>query len=157
MRRRTITFVLATVAALALAATAVAYITTSGSGSGSASASVTTSAVVLSPGTPSAQIYPGGSSDVAVKLTNSNASPANVKSLVLDSTKGTNGFDVDSSHPGCATSVLSYTSQDNAGSGFTVAANAPLDVDLSGALSMSASAADACQGAQFTVYLKVGP
>jgi hypothetical protein len=147
---------LAAVAALALAATAVAYLTTSGSGSGSASASVTIAPVTLSAGTPANGLYPGGTSDVAVKLANSNTSAVNVKSLVLDTGQGSSGFAVDGTHSGCNTSVLSYATQDNSGHGFTVAPSSSLDVDLSGALTMSAAAADACQGAQFTVYLKAG-
>jgi hypothetical protein len=157
MRRGILKLGLIAVIVLALAATAAAYLSASGSGSGSGSSTATTTAVTLAAGTPTAELYPGGSSDVAVKLTNSNASPVNVKSLVLDTAQGTNGFTVDGSHSGCATSALSYpAAQTNGGAGFTVAPNTSLDVDLSGAVSMATSAADACQGAQFTVYLKVG-
>jgi hypothetical protein len=81
---------------------------------------------------------------------------------VIDTSQGSSGFDVDPSHSGCAVSVLHLTGQTNGGSGFAVPAkvgstNGNLAVDLTGAISMDATAANACQGATFTVYLKVGP
>ena len=76
------------------------------------------------------------------------ATGAGVRVAVIDS-------GVDAAHPGCAVSTLGFTTQTNGGAGWTVAGHGSLPVTLAGALSMSASAANACQGATFTVYLKV--
>jgi hypothetical protein len=62
---------------------------------------------------------------------------------------------VDAAHPGCVVSTLSFTTQTNGGAGWTVPGNGSLPLTLASALSMSTSAANACQGATFTVYLKV--
>lgn len=129
-----------------------------GSGSGSASASTrTTQPVTVSPATASTQVYPGGQSAVALTVTNPNPSSTQIGSLTLDTSSGTGGFAVDSSHSGCGVASLSYATQTNGGSGWSVPANGSLAITLPNALSMSTTAANACQGATFNVYLKTGP
>jgi hypothetical protein len=135
---------------------AFAYSTATGSGTASAQVAGTTGNVTLSAGTPSSALYPGGSGDVALQISNPNSSSVHLPSLVLDTSQGTNGFAVDGSHSGCDVSTLSFTPQDNGGSGFDVPAGSST-LDLTNAISMGTSAASACQGASFTVYLKVGP
>jgi hypothetical protein len=124
----------------------------SGSGTGSASAA-TASNLTLTPGTPASALYPNGSADVATTIANSNPFPVHVSSIALDSGHGTNGFAVDAGHNTCDLSTLSFAAQTNGGSGWDIPANDTLDVDATGAVSMSGTAGDACQGASFTLYL----
>ncbi|MEP7225269.1 MAG: hypothetical protein ABI783_09960 [Actinomycetota bacterium] len=131
---------------------AYAYWTPSGSGSGTATAGEPV-AVTLAPGTATTDLYPGMSGDVATSIANSNTHRVFVGSLVLDTTKGTNGFSVGGGLPGCDTSALSYTVQSNGGAGWFVAAGATLDLDLANAVGLSTAADTECQGAIFTVYL----
>lgn len=140
---------------LGLAGTAFAYFSGAGNGSGSAGTG-NVQAVVLSPATVASQIYPGGLSTVAVTVTNPNPGRVRVLSLALDTTQGTGGFTVDASHSSCSLSSLSYVTQTNGGSGWTVQGGGSSSVALVNALSMSANAPSACQGASFTVYLKAG-
>jgi len=106
----------------------------------------------------SEQLFPGGSGSVTVQITNPNPFLVRVNALVLDTSRGSNGF---SGPGGCDLSVLSYTTQTNGGLGWDVpkhtTSDGVLDLDLAGAVSMSTGAANACQGDSFTVFLKVGP
>jgi len=127
-----------------------------GTGGGSSSATTASiSALTLSPGTPTAQLYPGGQASVVLSVTNPNAASIRVGSLALDTARGTAGFAVDGGHSGCGLAQLSFTTQTNGGSGWTVAGSGSTAVTLTNALSMGAAAANACQGATFTVYLQV--
>lgn len=155
-RRRTPILVSATVLTLVVAGVAVAYWLGGGAGAGTAS-SGTTSPVTLSPGTPTASLYPGGQSAVVLTVTNPNPGSVRVGSLTLDTTQGTGGFAVDGGHSGCGLTSLSYAAQDNGGAGWTLTGGQVLSVTLPNALSMASSAADACQGASFTVYLEASP
>lgn len=164
--RKPLTLVGVLAVALVTGAGALAYWTTSGSGSGSANAG-TAQQVTVSAGTPSVQLYPGGSADAAATVSNSNSVQVHLPSLQLDTSQGSGtGFAVDSSHAsaGCTVSgaSLSFTRQTNGGAGWVVPAkvgstNGTLPVDLTGAISMGVGAANACQGATFTVFLNVGP
>jgi hypothetical protein len=114
--------------------------------------------MTLSPGTPTADLFPGGQSGVALTVSNPNTSPAHIGSLVLDTTQGTSGMAVDAGHSACAVAMLSFATQTNGGAGWTVPAkvggvNGTLAATLSRALSMSVDAAAACQGATITVFL----
>jgi len=143
------------------AGVASAYWTASGGGAGSATTR-TAVAVTLSLGTPTASLYPGGQANVVLSVSNPNAASVFVASLALDVSGGTGGLAVDTGHSGCALATLSFTTQTNAGAGWTVPAESggvdgTLPVTLTNALSMDVSAANACQGASFTVYLAAGP
>ena len=102
-RLRLLAFV--AVALLAGGGSAVAYFTTAGSGSGNASVA-TAQAVTITAGTPTSQLYPGGSADVAATFSNPNPSPVRVNSLLLDTSQGSSGFAVDGGHSGCGTGSL---------------------------------------------------
>jgi hypothetical protein len=148
-------------ASAVLGSAAAAYWTAAFSGSTTTTAT-TSQTVTVSPGVPTTQVYPGGSSAVAVTLTNPNAFPVRVRTLVLDTARGTGGFGVDGGHASCGVASLSYTTQSNGGSGWTVpprvgGVDGSLAAELTGALSMAVSAANACQGAGFTVYLDAQP
>jgi hypothetical protein len=132
-----------------------AYWTNAGGGVGSAATS-TGQPVTLSPGTPVAGLYPGGQAAVVLTIANPNPAQVQVASLALDTSQGSAGFAVDSGHAGCSTSALSFATQTNGGTGWTVPGGGSLPVTLAASLSMSTSAADACQGATFTVYLRAG-
>jgi hypothetical protein len=142
---------------LAAGGTAAAMWSDSGGGSGSAGTGATVP-VTLSPGSPTANLFPGGQTDVLLTVTNPNPSPVRLGSLVLDTGQGTGGFAVDAGHAGCGVGSLGYTA---AGAGWTVPAKAgsvegSLTIRLVNALSMGLDAANACQGARITVYLAVG-
>ena len=150
-----------TVAMVVIVAVAFGFFTSTGTGSGSGSAQSSAQAVTIASGTPSSPLYPGGTGSVAVEISNPNNFRVKINSLVLDTSQGTNGFDVDAVHSSCDTSVLGFTTQDNSSAGWFVPAkvgltNGSLSLDLPNAISMGSSAANACQGASFTVYLKPG-
>lgn len=130
----------------------------SGAGAGSAGAATrTVVALTVTPGTPSAPVRPGATAPVALSVTNPNPVPVRLESLALDTSRGTSGFAVDAAHASCGLGSLSFVTQNNGGSGWSITAGGSLVIELSGALSMAADAADACQGATFTVYLRAGP
>jgi hypothetical protein len=141
-----------------LSIAAYAYWGAGGTGAGTSITSTTTS-ISISAGTPASALYPGGLADVVATISNPNESPIHVTSLGLDTTQGTAGYSVDTMHPGCSVTALTYSTQLNGGNGWTVpartgAVNGTMPVTLPGALAMSTSAASACQGATFTIYLK---
>jgi hypothetical protein len=161
MRRPGLVLLLVAGALAATAGTAFAYWHTTGAGTGHGR-TTTAQAVTLTPATPTAQLYPGGVSDVVLTVNNPNPSAIHLGSLALDTTQGTGGFGVDPAHSGCGLAVLAFTTQTNGGAGWTVpgkvnATNGTLAVTLTNALSMGTGAANACQNATFTVYLVAGP
>ena len=103
-----------------------------------------------------------GQVDVTLTVSNPNTTVLVMGSLALDTTQGASGFAVDVAHAACTTASLTFTSQTNAGAGWNVPAmtgttDGSLAISLPDALHMSVDAANACQGAQFTVYLVAGP
>lgn len=144
-----------TLAAVAFGGTAVARWTAGGGGTGSA-ATGTTQAVTLSPATAAAQVFPGGQTGVVLSITNPNPGSVRLGSLALDPTQGSGGFAVDGTHASCGVSSLTFTAQTNGGAGWTVPGTSSLPVTLANSLAMNTSAASACQGATFTVYLRAG-
>ena len=153
----------ATVVVLAvgvLAGVAYSFWSNLGSGAGGA-ASGTTSSVTLSPAMATPGLYPGGSADVALTISNPNPAPVTVERLALDPSRGDGGFSVDAGHTGCDTTALSYLVQSNSGNGWSVPArvgevDGVASVVLSGALAMSPDAVNACQGATISVHLTAG-
>ena len=128
-----------------------------GTGSGGAQAGAE-QAVTFSPATAAASLYPGGSADVSLTVSNPNDAPAVIHSIALDPAHGASGFGVDSGHSACDLSALSFIGSYNGGTGWTVPAQASaFAIDLPASLAMATSAVNACQGATFTVYLEVGP
>ena len=141
----------------AIATGALAY--WSGSGSGTAT-TVLTDAQTLSfkPGTPTAQLYPGSDTNVAIVATNPNSFFVHIGSMVLDSREG-EPFVVDGAHGGCDVSSLSFVTQDNGGAGWDVPPRAgstdgTLTLDMPASMQMSAAASGACQGATFNLHLE---
>lgn len=143
----------AAVVVLALAGGALAALTNGGSGGGTETAG-TPSALTITGGTTTVPLYPGGSGDVAVSISNPNSIPLRVPSLQLDVSQGTGGYGVDGAHASCDLSSLTYTTQTNGGLGWEIPTTG-LVLDLLGSISMATTAPNSCQGATFTVYLKV--
>ncbi|HWH11108.1 MAG TPA: hypothetical protein VG165_08265 [Solirubrobacteraceae bacterium] len=148
-------------AALVAASAALAYFTTIGAGGASATVG-STQAITLSPGTPTTALYPGGHGDVAVTVDNPNPVSVLIGSLTLSTGQGAAGYAVDGSHASCSTTTLSFMTQTNGGAGWSVppkvgSTDGSLSIALTSALAMSASAANTCQGATFSVYLTAGP
>ena len=111
---------------------------------------------MLTPGSPAAQLRPGGVADATLTMTNPNGFPVTIGSLVLDITHGTGGFAVDAGHAACTPSSLAFTT---ATAGWTVPAkvgstDGTLDVVLSHSVAMASGAPDACQGVHVSVYLQ---
>jgi hypothetical protein len=159
--RRRIVVVLAVLALTLAGSTALAYWSATGAGSG-AGTTGTTAVVTLTPGTPTSDMYPGGQGDVSAVFDNPNSVRVHIGSLKLSTAQGTAGYTVDAGHAGCATSVLSFATQTDGGAGWTVppksgSTDGSLTVELEDALTMGATAANACQGATFDVYLTAGP
>jgi hypothetical protein len=111
--------------------------------------------VVASPATADEPLFPTGAplGDVSLTLANPNPFSVRVPRLALDSTRGTGGFEVDAAHAGCDLSSLSFATQTNGGAGWSLPASETIAVELDGALALAPTAADACQGATFTVHL----
>jgi len=155
--RRAILTLLAVALTCCLGGGAVAYWGGGGDGNGSGSSGEVVP-VTLGPGTPTADLYPGADADVVLTVSNPNAAEVRLGSLALDTSRGTGGFAVDAGHSACGVASLSYATQTN---GWTVsgrvgAVNGTRSVTLTDALSMGGGADNACQGAQFTVYLAAG-
>jgi hypothetical protein len=144
-----------------LSGVALGYYTANGAGSGNAAGASATGISAVS-ATPVAGLYPGGGSELALTFSNPNATAIHVPSLQLDTSRGVNGFAVDSGHnAGCTTPALSFTQQDNGGTGWDVpakvgATNGTFTIHLANGVSMGVGASNGCQGATFTVYLKSG-
>jgi hypothetical protein len=161
-RRRRLVVFIAALSILALPAGGVAYAYWKGTGTGAGNGIAgTTVALTLSAGTPAASLFPGGQTSLVLTATNSNDFSIHVNSLSLNAGQGTGGFAVDGAHSGCSVAALGFTTQTNGGAGWDVPArvgvvNGTLAVTLTNSLSMTAAAADACQGATFTVYLAAG-
>lgn len=102
--------------------------------------------------TPARLLLPGRSGSVALRLTNPADKPVRVGALALDTARGRAGFDVDAAHAGCGTGALRFDARrlDR-----TLAPGETLPVALDDALSLGLDAPNACQGATFTVYLRV--
>jgi hypothetical protein len=157
MRRPTRAATVSLVAAalvLVTASAAVAYWSAAGTGRG-AGAVGTTVALTLSAGSVSADLYPGANATVSTVAANQNSADVRIVSLSLDTTQGTGGFRITGDSPAgaCSATSLSFTTQTT---GWTVAANSAATISLPNAVSMAATAANACQGAAITVYLVAG-
>ena len=159
--RRVLLTLLAVALAVCLGGAAIAYWSGGGAGNGSGDTGEAVD-ITLSPATAAADLYPGGTADVVLTVSNPNTAEVRLGSLGLDTARGTGGFAVDAGHSGCGVASLSYATQTNSAAGWTVprrvgAVNGTRSVTLTNALAMGADAANSCQGAEFTVYLAAGP
>jgi hypothetical protein len=151
--RRSVLALAATGTAVIISASVLAAWLSSGSGSAysKAGSSQAISTLDASAST-SATLYPGVSGDATVKISNPNPFAVRVTAVSLNG----NNSDItaDSGHASCSPTGVSFTNQTGlsidvpAESGGT---NGTTTATLSGAVSMSSSSADACQGATFTI------
>jgi len=143
------------VALVAIGATgAVAHWAGTGTGTTSAT-TASTVAVTLGAGSVSADLYPGGSASVSTIVTNRNDSQVRIAALALDTGSGTRGFAISGDTPagGCLPASLGFTTQT---AGWTLGSSSTTTISLPNAITMSADAASACQGATIVVYLVAG-
>jgi len=160
--RRWVRFAAVAVGALALGGGVFAYFSATGSGQARASVAAA-EPVTITAATPTTALYPGGSADVAATIDNPNPFAVHLPSLVLDTSQGTdNGFSETGAQGACDLSTLSFNGpQTDGGGDFVVPkkdnnGDGILDVDLLNAISMGTDSQTGCQGATFTVFLKVG-
>jgi hypothetical protein len=148
--RRRLVSVLAVVGILALGGAAYAYFTSHGSGSGHGSTG-TMSTITLSAtaGSPSTSLYPGGTGDVSLAVNNPNA-----YAVTLVSVSGNGAITPDSGHSACTTTGVTFSNQ--SGLSTTIPGSTTnYQVHLSGAVSMSTSSSNGCQGATFTIPVTI--
>jgi hypothetical protein len=155
MRRRftnRVVILAAAVAAVFTAAGAYAYFHSTGSGHANASVGTVAPVTISAGSVPATKVFPGGSGDVTISIHNPNSTTVFVGHLSLDTTAGTgnSGF---SGPSGCDPPPLSFPSY--AFNQYVSPGDTPFT--LIGAVSMATTAANACQGATFTVYLTAGP
>jgi hypothetical protein len=151
IRRRFLLLALALLAILA-AGVAVASWDTSTSGNGSAKAA-TAGALVLSNASASTtgDLYPGGSGALVLKVANSNSFPIRITSVAL-----TSGGTITSNVPACDTAGSGVTLTNQTGLAIDLTASAPATVEtIAGAVHMSSSSDNSCQGAIFTIPVDV--
>jgi hypothetical protein len=147
MRCRKITLAGVAVLLSLASGTAFAYFTTSGAGAASASTgTMLTVTLAATAGTPSTPLYPGGTGDVTLRVTNPNGYV-----VTLVSVAGTGGTITASN--GCSPTGVTFT--DQAGLNIPIAASGTTQVDLPGAAAMDATSANACQGATFSIPVTI--
>jgi hypothetical protein len=147
MRYRKITLTGAAALLSLASGVAFAYFTSSGTGSASAStATMATVTVAASAGSPGTPLYPGGTGDVSLRVTNPNA-----YAVTLVSVAGTGGTITASN--GCSPTGVTFT--DQTGLNIPIPASGTTQVDLPGAAAMNVTSANTCQGATFSIPVSI--
>jgi hypothetical protein len=146
--RRTITKVVAgtlTTGVILTAGIAFAAWTAGGSGNGYAkAATVGALTTVDASASTTAQLYPGGTGDVKITISNPNAFPVTVT--------GVSGSGTITSNAGATcTNATGVTFTDTTGLTDVAAASTTTTITLTNKASMSSSSNNACQGAIFTI------
>jgi hypothetical protein len=146
--RRTLTRVVAgtlTTGVILTAGIAFAAWTAGGSGNGYAKAgTVGALTTVDASASTTAQLYPGGTGDVVIKVVNPNAFPVTVTGV------SGNGTITSDAGAGCNSST-GVTFTDTTGLTEVAAASATTTITLTNKAAMSSASANACQGAVFTI------
>ena len=141
---------LALSAVVAACGAAIAAWSTSGSGNGYAKAS-TASAITLADASASTSgdLYPGGAGDLKIKASNPNSFPVRITAVAGNGT-------ITSDTVGCTSANHAVTLTDQTGLSIDLTANASNTVStLDDVVHMGSSAANACQGAVFTIPITV--
>lgn len=129
-----------------LLAAGVAFAAWNAGGTGSGYAKATTAQALSTTdvaATTTAQLYPGGTADVKIKIHNPNPYPVRVTSI-----DGNGAITSDKGALCDASTGVTYTNQSGT---FDVSANSDASFTLSGAVAMSNASDNTCQGAVFTV------
>ena len=141
---------------------------TAGSSASAQAASVTNLAITQVTGTalaPTNQLYPGGTGDVLLKITNPNPFPVTVTAITTPSTQATgytdNGLTTPVAGSACNGTNSTVTWVGAAGShplttALVVAANGSLTVTLTNEATMGSSAPAACEAAYFSMASLTG-
>ena len=148
---RKLFFVVVAIAALVVSGVLYAAWSTTGSGNGYAKAG-TASALTIGDASASttADLYPGGTGAVKLKVTNPNPFPVRITTV----TKQTGGTITSDKGAACNAST-GVTFTDQTGLALDVAAGATSTFTLSGAVSMTNASDNTCQGAIFTIPVDV--
>jgi hypothetical protein len=142
-------FVVAPVTVLAVVGAGIAAWSTNGSGTAYAKAA-TAGAVTLSDASASTtgDLYPGGSGALKVKVTNPNTFPVQITAVTGDGS-------ITSDAGAACTAGHGVTLADQTGLSLSLAAGATTVFSLAGAVSMSMSSVNSCQGAVFSIPVTV--
>lgn len=148
--RRTLGICLIVVTVVLATAAAYAYTSAGGTGSGTA-ATGTMQPVTISAFTggdaPASTLIPGGTADVMLRISNSNAVPVRIFGVTSNGV-----ITADLSHPACTTTGVSFAPPPTPISPtVTVGANSSVLIHLEGAASMDLTSSAACQGAAFNI------
>ena len=148
---RKLFLLLAAGAAVALAAVAAAAWLTSGSGPSYAKA-VTASALTVGDASAatSADLYPGATGAVKLKVTNPNSFPVRITSVSKQT-----GASITSDKGAACNASTGVTFTDQTSLGLDLAAGATATFTLTGAVTMSNASDNSCQGALFTIPVDV--
>jgi hypothetical protein len=148
---RKLFFVVVAIAALVVSGVLYAAWSTTGSGNGYAKAG-TASALTIGDASASttADLYPGGTGAVKLKVTNPNPFPVRITTVA----KQTGGTITSDKGAACNAST-GVTFIDQTGLALDVAAGATSTFTLSGAVSMTNASDNTCQGAIFTIPVDV--
>ena len=137
--------VVTTMVALVAVGLVYAAWTTNGTGSGYAKAGTAQALTTVDvSASTTATLYPGGSGDVSIRISNPNNYPVTVTGVT-----GSGSITPDAGHASCTTTGVTFTDQ----TGLTIAvpASGATTATLSGAASMSNASVNGCQGATFTI------
>ena len=157
--RATPVVVVATALSVLLGA-GVAFAAWTATGTGAAGAKATAfQALTVSAGTTTAQLYPGGSGDAVVSVTNPNPFPVKITQVAQDisagkfvsSDQGTNCTDAAASTHPTGVTLTSATGAPLA----TIAANSTSSFTLTGKVTMANTSDTLCQGATFSIPVTV--
>jgi hypothetical protein len=148
---RKLFFALAAIAALVAAGVLFAAWSTSGSGNGYAKAGSASSLTIGdASASTSADLYPGASGAVKLKVTNPNSFPVRITAVA----KQAAGSITSDKGVACNAST-GVTFTDQSGLTLDLAAGATSTFTLSGAVAMSNASDNTCQGALFTIPVDV--
>lgn len=137
------------VAAVAVTGVGVAFAAWTATGTGTGSATAKSAAALTSTvGTATAQLYPGGTSGLLLKVNNSNDYDVTLASV--SQTPG-QSITVDAAHPNCNVSSVTFSDVSGLNQVLTAKSTDVVVTGLGGKVAMSKAANDDCQGATFTV------
>ena len=145
----TVALLAAFITVVAGAGTAAAYFRTTGSGSGAAQTATLLPVATLTPASVSGSLYPGGTEDVVLRLSNPNDFSVTLASVTADGPVSASG--------GLGTCTTTGVTFDAPESFESIAALAPGEtvITLPDAAVMSTSSESGCQGATFTIPVSV--
>lgn len=159
-RRHLATLVTVSAVLAVLMGAGVAYAAWTATGTGTAGAKATTfQPLTVSAGTTTAQLYPGGSGDAVVSITNPNPFAVKITQVSQDSTPGkfvssdlsANCTDASGSTHPTGVTLTTATGTPLA----SVPANSTASITLTGKVTMSAASDTGCQGATFAIPVTV--